>query len=386
MKPVVLCAGQMGSVVVKFLLENEDVEQILVADGDDVRLDALAKKYGDKVQTVKINLSDKDELISTMQKGTLVISTAPLAFNMHTIEAAVEAGRSMIDLTGGDIKGRLEFNEAAKKKNIAIIPGCGVAPGLSNILAGYGASLLDKVDDMIIRVGGFPEHPKPPLGYSISWSLEALIDEYISEAHVIRDGRIITVPPLSGQETIYFERLGDLEGVITEGLSTLPYSFEGQGIKNIEERTLRYPGHFDKIRTLYECGLFETEPITVNGQRIAPLDVNKAVLGKKLNIPDDPDVIALRVNVNGVKNKMRHEVVCEMLDYYDKKEKISAMARTTTLTLVIIAELVANGVLKEKGVLATELCIGQNPDAFKLLRSGLSKHGIEISVSILPIK
>jgi saccharopine dehydrogenase-like NADP-dependent oxidoreductase len=270
----------------------------------------------------------------------------------------------------------LALTDDAVKANVTTVPDCGLAPGISNILVGHAASELDKVQAVHIMVGGLPEKPVPPLGYVITWSPENLIDEYKRKARIVKEGKIIEVEALTGLEEVEFPGFGRLEAFYTDGLRTLPHTITDAS--DMWEKTLRYPGHAEKIKLLKALGFFEEEQIDIEGVSVSPRKLTLKLFEQKLRKPEVKDIVALKVEVSGVKNGRQTRYVYHLLDYYDEKQGVTAMARTTASSASIVAQLMLKKALKEKGVVPTEK-IGKNNALFQLFWDELKKRGIRIA-------
>jgi saccharopine dehydrogenase-like NADP-dependent oxidoreductase len=224
-------------------------------------------------------------------------------------------------------------------------------------------------------VGGLPEKPVPPLDYVITWSPENLIDEYMRKARIVKEGKIIEVEALSGLEEIEFPEFGKLEAFYTDGLRTLPQTITDA--YDMWEKTLRYPGHAEKIKMLRTLGFFEEKQIDIDGVSVSPRKITVKLFEQKLRKPEIKDIVALKVEVSGVKNGRQTHYVYHLLDHYDEKRGVTAMARTTAYSASIVAQLMLKKALTEKGVVPPEK-IGMDNGLFKLLAGGLERRGIKI--------
>jgi lysine 6-dehydrogenase len=270
----------------------------------------------------------------------------------------------------------LTLNEKAVEAGVTIIPDCGLAPGISNILVGHAAEKLDKVWTVHIIVGGLPEKPVPPLGYIITWSPENLIDEYTRKARIVKDGEIVEVEALSGLEEVEFPNVGMLEAFFTDGLRTLPYT-----VKNVDsmwEKTLRYPGHAKKIGLLRTLGFFDEEQISVDGVSLSPRELTTKLFEQKLRKPEIRDFVAMKVEVSGIKDDKHVRYVYHLLDRYDESLGITAMARTTAYSASVTGQLLLKKAVKEKGVVPPER-LGLSEKFFSAFLSELEKRGIKIT-------
>jgi lysine 6-dehydrogenase len=350
----------MGYGVVFDLLKNDQVKQVMVVDSEQVNLDRLQKRLPDKrVAAVKADISDCDELGYLMSGSDVVISCVTYKFNYELAKAAMEAGASFCDLGGNEDIVRKEFllDEMAREKDIAIVPDCGLAPGMVSILAAAACEDLDQPQEIRLRVGGLPVEPRPPLNYSLFFSVEGLINEYVEDVTVIRGGRLMRVPGLQDLEEIEFPPpFGKLEAFNTSGgISTLPTTF-GERVNHLDYKTIRYPGHCQMVRMLRDLGLMETKPLKLGTLQVRPRAILATLLEQKLP-KDEPDVVLLRVSVNGIKNGDLTEIVYECIDYMDEDTGLSAMMRMTAFPVSIIAQMIAGGAITHRGTLPQETCV-----------------------------
>jgi saccharopine dehydrogenase-like NADP-dependent oxidoreductase len=269
----------------------------------------------------------------------------------------------------------LILQDLAKESNVTVVPDCGVAPGLSNILVGHAFMQLDKVDEMHVAVGGLPQMPQPPLDYATTWSIRDLIEEYVRPARIVKNGREISVEALSGLEFVNIPGLGKLESFYTDGLRTLLHSMKG--VKEMDERTLRYPGHVEKIRVLKDCAFFSEEPIMVNERSVTPKDFSAEVLSRMLVLKDARDLLVLQVQVIGEKEKEKMVIRYQLVDYYDEVWGVSSMSRATAYTNVAVCNLLLRGTLKEIGVIPPEK-LGMNNVQFTAVISELNERGVKV--------
>lgn len=248
----------------------------------------------------------------------------------------------------------LTKTEEAKARNVTIIPDLGVAPGMINILAGYGASKLEKVRSIKLYVGGIPARPEPPLEYNHVFSMEGLLDHYTDPSLIIRNGKKMEVPSLSEVETIYFDKFGPLEAFHTSGgTSTLSHSFPN--LETLEYKTIRYPGHRDKFQLLVDLNLTRKDYfVEVNGVKICPREVFLKVLEPIVDLKDKDDVVLLRVEVAGLADGKEKTIVYEMATFKDREKNVTAMARSTAFTISSVAQMIGEGIITKRGVYPPE--------------------------------
>jgi lysine 6-dehydrogenase len=287
---------------------------------------------------------------------------------------AVEAGVHFTDLGGNTeiVNEQKTLDAEARRKNITVVPDSGLAPGMVNILAEYGIRQLDKVDSVRIYVGGLPQHPEPPLNYQIVYSLEGVLDYYTTLSWVLRGGKRTQVKALSELEDVRFgDGVGALEAFHTAGgLSTMAFRYEGK-IPEMEYKTLRYPGHAERMEAIRELGLLELEPIDVKGLKVIPRDVFIATAGPRLTKPHGKDLVALRVTVKGAKNGKAKALTWELIDRYDEQHHISAMMRTTGYSLSITGMMQVRGQVKPAGVHTPDECVPAEAYIAELAKRGI---------------
>jgi lysine 6-dehydrogenase len=334
------------------------------------------KEHSTKLSTKVHDVRNRGETAKVLKRFDVGVGALPHGLSEYAISATIHAGVDFVDLIFGWRFGQREIHSAAKRRGITIIPACGLAPGLTNILAMTAAERMDRVDEIHIKVGGIPETPKPPLNYRIVFSFDAVLEEYLRKARIIRNGKIIDVPALSGLETIAFRApIGKCECFYTDGLSTLVQTI--RKIREMDEKTIRWPGHAEQIRALIECGLLETKPILFHGQPIMPRRFVSKLLSDKLMLGKERDLTLLRVDVSG---KKKGDVVhrrYEMIDHYDIKHGMTSMARTTAFPCSIAAQLLASGTISKKGLVPPELAFEQ--DLRNEFLDYLAKRGMDIT-------
>jgi saccharopine dehydrogenase-like NADP-dependent oxidoreductase len=360
LRVAVFGCGLMGSTIARDLARSKHVDQVTVYDVDRDRLRALAERdHQPKLSTKIHDVRKKNETTKLLKRFDVGVGALPHGLSEYAISAAITAGVDFVDLIFGWRFGQREIHSAAKSKGTTIIPACGLAPGLTNILAMAAAERMDRVDEVHIKVGGIPERPKPPLNYRIVFSFEAVLEEYLRKARIIRNGKITDVPALSGLETIAFQApIGKCECFYTDGLSTLVQTL--RKVRVMDEKTIRWPGHAEQIRTLIDCGLLETKPILFHGQPIVPRKFVSTLLSNKLMLGKEKDLTLLRVDVSGKNDgKLVHHRY-EMIDHYDTRQGITSMARTTAFPCSIAAQLLGSGEITRKGLVPPELAFKQD--------------------------
>jgi len=375
MKVIVVGCGNIGSVAAEDLARNMKSTEVVLTDNDEKRAKAVAQKIGlANVSWMKLDAANSAGTVHALKDFDLALGFLPGKLGYGLAEACIDAGKDLVDVSFM-AENPLALDKKAAKAGVTVVPDCGLAPGISNVLAGHAVAVLDKVKSAHIMVGGLPEKPIPPLDYVITWSPESLIDEYTRTARIVEKGKQTDVEVLSGIEEVDFPGIGKLEAFFTDGLRTLIDTIEGE---EMWEKTIRYSGHAEKVKVLKDLGFFGEKQVSIDDVKISPRRLAAKLLAEKLWRPDIRDVVALRVEVSGIKNGKSLRYVYHLLDRFDKKRGITSMARTTAYPASIVAQMMLKGAIKEKGVVPPER-LGMNDKLFKMFMEGLKQHGIEVS-------
>jgi lysine 6-dehydrogenase len=377
---LVLGAGLQGSACAFDLLQDKEVEQVRLADLKIGHLpDFLASYSGRRLLPTPLDVRDEDAVRGLMRECDAVMSAIPYYFNFEMARLAVEAGVHFTDLGGNTeiVNQQKTLDAEAARKNITVVPDSGLAPGMVNILAEHGIRQLDVVRSVRIYVGGLPQNPEPPLNYQIVYSLEGVLDYYTTLSWVLRDGQRTQVRALSELEPVSFGNgVGTLEAFHTAGgLSTMAFRYEGK-IPEMEYKTLRYPGHAERMEAIRELGLLDLEPVDVKGMKVIPREAFMAIVGPRLTKAAGKDLVALRVVVTGTKNGKPKTVTFELIDRYDDRHHISAMMRTTGYSLSITGMMQVRGQVKPAGVHTPDECMPAEQYIAEL-----KTRGVEIRMS-----
>jgi saccharopine dehydrogenase-like NADP-dependent oxidoreductase len=344
-------------------------------DSEKQGITRLANKLGDKVHPCQLDLSKYAKLVKIIGSADLVIGLAPGRLGMNVMKACVEQQTSLVNLSymGED---PLVFHQQAVDGGIVIIPDCGVAPGLSNLLVGHATTQLDELEDVIIYVGGLPQNPQPPLNYKVTWCVEDLFEEYTRKTKIVKNYELVEVDALEGLEDVAFEGMGTFEAFFTDGVRTLHHTISA---KNIWEKTLRYKGHAEKIQFLIKLGLLSKERLKT--VPISPWEFMRNFWTEKLSFFEETDVLLLRAIITGRKGATRLQHTFEVVDFFDEKRNITAMGRTTAYPAFAVIKLLMENKIDKRGVIPPEI-LGMNPEIFKEIESLLKERDIQITKSL----
>lgn len=375
MRFLVIGAGKQGSACALDLLGQTATKTVILADKDVGHLPAFLDPWrGKNLEPLQIDLNDEAAVKAAIARADCVCCAAPYFFNAKLTKLSIDAGRHFCDL-GGNTEVVFEqkaMHDLAVKKGVSVVPDCGVAPGMVNILAGEGIRRLDVAEKVKIYVGGLPQHPEPPLNYMVAYSLEGCLDYYTTPSWVLRNGKRTQVEALSELEELEFPApWGKLEAFHTGGgISTMPFSWEGK-VQTMEYKTLRYPGHVAIIKPIRELGLIGNEAIEVEGVKVRPRAVFIAASAPVLVKPQAKDLIALRVDATGLKNGKPAGTRWQMVDLYDEQHGVTAMMRTTGYSLAITGIMQLDGRIPRPGVFAPDEIVPAQPMIEDLAKRGI---------------
>ena len=369
MKIVVLGAGLVGGAIAKDLASDNDME-ITAADIDQANLDKL--KDESKIKRIKADLSDSPTVLKLIQDSDLVIGALPGHMGFSTLKTVIECGKDIVDISFFPEE-PFELDQLALEKKVTAVVDCGVAPGCSNLILGYVASILDETESFECYVGGLPKIRTWPYEYKAPFSPSDVLEEYTRPARFVENGKIVTKPALSDPELIDFPGVGTLEAFNTDGLRSLIRTMK---VPFMKEKTMRYPGHAEKMRMLRETGFFRQNSISIGGVNVRPLDLTSKLLFSmwKLNEGEE-DFTVMRIVIQGKKDGKRKRFTFDLLDYYDHKTKTLSMARTTGYTCTTVARLLARKKFKHIGICPPEF-LGKDHECYQFIMEGLREKNI----------
>lgn len=363
MKLAVLGAGRVGSAMVKDLADEFEVT---VADRSEEALEAL-----DGVAKVRADLGSPEEIRRVISGHDLVVGAVPGPMGFATVRTVIEAGLDMVDISffEQDIK---ELDELARSRGVMAVVDCGVAPGCSNLVLGHALAEFERVDSFSCYVGGLPRVRRLPYEYRAVFSPIDVIAEYTRPARLVEDGRVVVKDALTEIELLEFDGVGTLEAFNTDGLRSLLSC----PVPDMKEKTMRYPGHADRMRMLRDTGFFSEAPVMVDGVSIRPIDLTSRLLFPAWQLgPGEEDLTVMRIEVCGVKGGETTVESWDLLDRYDASTGVTSMARTTGYTCTAGVRLVAAGLFREPGVIPPER-IGGRDGCLDFMLARLAERGV----------
>ena len=362
-KIIVLGTGMVGSAMAIDLCKDYEVTCA------DINKDALNKIAAQHlIATIVADLSKASVIKEIIAPFDLVIGAVPGFMGFQTLKTVLENGKNSVDISFFEEDPFL-LNELAKKNNLTAVVDCGVAPGMGNIILGHHNSKA-KIESFECLVGGLPMVRTWPYEYKAPFSPVDVIEEYIRPARYIENGKMIVRPALSDPEYINFEQVGTLEAFNTDGLRSLAKTMQ---IKNMKERTLRFPGHIAYMRVLRETGFFDKTPIAINGTEIRPIDFTSRLLFPKWKLQEGEEEFTIMEII--IEEEEGNKYTYKLYDTYNKATQTSSMARTTGYTCTAVARLIIENKFTQKGICPPEY-IGANETCFIEVMSYLKSRNV----------
>ncbi len=375
MKIIVLGSGLVGAPMALDLATDPQFE-VTVAD---LSAESLQKCAGNKaVKTVQADLSDPARVKELVSGQDLALNAVPGFLGFQTLKAIIESGKNAVDIAFFPEDAFL-LDELAKKYKVTAIVDCGVAPGMSNVLVGHVHHLLDSTSSALIYVGGLPETRVWPYEYKAVFSPLDVIEEYIRPARYVENGKLVVRPALSDAEYLNLPGVSSLVAFNSDGLRTLARTLD---IPNMKEKTLRYPGHIEKIAVLRETGFFSQEPLEINGVRIRPLDFTAKLLFPIWKLqPGETDITVMQVVVEGELKGESVRYTYDLFDRFDVPGNVHSMARTTGYTATAAVRMLARGLYTRQGIIAPEF-IGEEPQCVEFIIEQLAERNVVYRLKI----
>ena len=376
MKAVQIGAGLVGSIIAADMSRSFDVT---VVDLNEKALSTIREDHP-KITTAVCSCTDPVCLSPLIRDADVVTAGVPGKFGRKMMETVIRAGKNMADISfmPEDFE---ELDGLAKEYGVTAVPDIGVAPGMSNFLVGRGAALLDEVEDAVIYVGGIPHKPVPPFNYQITWSAADVIEEYTRPARYVKDHSPVVCEAMGELYEKEFPKAGLLETFITDGLRSLIKNIKA---KNMEERTMRWPGHVAQMRLLREMGLFDEEKRDLGGVEVVPRDIACDLLFPMWKMePEkgDRDLTIMQVEVSGYKGRDLVTYTWDLWDIFDEKTWKNSMGRCTGFSCSIFAQAIVKGLIKEKGVIAPEK-LAASDELYNFVMAEQRSHGIDYKESV----
>ena len=371
---VVLGCGRVGSAMARDLADSGEFEVVVVDRSPQLLSRLTSTSPG--ITTVEADLLEHGAVSRVVADADLVVGAVPGFMGFRTLKGVLEAGRDVVDISFFE-EDPMELDGLAREKDVRCLVDFGIAPGCTNLVFGHVQSRLARIRSFECYVGGLPLERALPWQYKAPFSPVDVLEEYIRAARLVIDGEIVTRPAMSEPEMLDFEGLGTLEGFLTDTLRTLLTDGVEHGLQYMVEKTLRYPGHRDRILTLIEAGLLKRDPIIIDGTPIAPLDVTGRLLVDAWEMGEgDEDLTAFRVVATGEEEDGGERLMCwEMLDRYDLVGGVTSMARTTGYTCTGGVRLLRDGLWEHVGVTTPQM-VGRDDRCYRYIMDRLEERGV----------
>ncbi|NCO69224.1 MAG: saccharopine dehydrogenase, partial [Acidobacteria bacterium] len=336
---VVLGAGRVGHLIALDLAQDPGFAVTAV----DAAADSLDRfPPAARVSSLIADLSDPGAIRGVVGDADLVVGALPGFLGYQAIQTVIAAGRNMVDISFCP-EDPLSLDGLARAQGVTVAVDCGVAPGCSNMFAGRSAALFDEVVRFTCLVGGLPVVRTWPWEYRAGFSPVDVLEEYTRPARFRLDGKAVSRPALTDPELIEFDGIGTLEAFNTDGLRTL---LATQSIPTMVEKTLRYPGHIDRIKLLRDTGFLDAQTIALPGGAVSPLEMTSALLFPAWHLgPGVEDLTVMRIEIEGRRQGQPCTMRWDLLDRYDRATGATSMARTTGYTCAAVARALAAGLI-----------------------------------------
>lgn len=354
--------GEIGRVTVHDLFESTR-DRIIVAGHNKAAAQKFVKSFlSSRVSTAGIDVRDRKKLADLIKKCNVVINATQYIFNLDVMRACEMTRKPYLDLGGlyHMTKKQLKFHSRWKKKGLLAVLGCGSTPGITNVLAAYGTSLLDRVHEIHIRFADYDydaARDSNKIHFTLPYSFPTLRDEFTKKAAVFKNGKLRFVKAITGKEIEYFPKpickVKEYHTLHSE-LATFPESFKKNGLKECTFK-VSFPEDF----------LQKVELLIKEKKQPPP------VIQKK--IPHDLEYV--RVRMKGMHKGKSVSLILDCITKSKPRFRATAGAYDTGVPPSIIAQMIVNGKIGKKGVLPPEDCI--EPEYF--FRE-LRKRGIRIKI------
>jgi lysine 6-dehydrogenase len=385
----VIGAGRQGTAAAYDFARFGEAEVIWMLDSDAAQAERSAQRLNkllDRplVRATTLDAADPHSVAAWLRQEDInaFLSAVPYFFNLGLTEAAIQAGAGMTDLGGNSdvVMAQLALTEDAAAAGCSVVPDCGQVPGMGTSLVVFALEQLDQATDVYMWDGGLPQAPVAPWNYTLHFSIEGLTNEYFGDCMYIRDGRTVGIPALEEFEEVEFPPpLGTLEAFTTAGgLTTAARTFAGR-LRTLQNKTVRYPGHFAHLKTIQRLGLLDQQPVQVDGQWVIPRHLLHALWDPQIRAaPETRDLILIRILARGTKSGRPAEVMVDLIHYYDENTGFSAMEQGTGWHAAILTESIAFGRVP-RGVIPVEAAMSGTDFVEQARRRGFA---IDVKVRV----
>lgn len=364
-KYCIIGSGRQGTAAAFDIVNHGNPKSLTIIDSNNNNLegcrDKIKKLTDFDVDILNIDIKDQNKLIQSLLGIDILLSSVPYMFNLYLTDIAIKSKTSMVDLGGhtNNVIKQLEKSKEAKEAGITIVPDCGMGPGMNVSMALLAMEGFDEVEEVRVWDGGLPQEPKPPWNYNLFFNIAGLTNEYDGNAYFIRNGKVAEVPCFEDIETLEFDNIGNLEAAVTSGgLSTMPWTFENK-IKLLENKTLRYKGHWEQMIAFRQLGLFREEKLKIDNVEISPRDFYHTLLEPKLEQNNLKDICIMRTEATGMLNGVKTTKKVECIEKYNEDTKFLAMEMWTGFHASMVMQHIAASKI-ESGAYPIEKALSGN--------------------------
>lgn len=374
MEIIVLGAGLVGGPLAIDLAQDSRFEVSAV----DMNLSSLERLKKHSIALIQTDLFHLQTICGLVEDYDLVVNAVPGSMGYSILKTLIQCKKNVVDISFFPEDPFL-LHDLAKKNDVTAIVDCGVSPGISNLLIGHVDTLLDKTENILLYVGGLPKERVLPWEYKAGFSPADVIEEYVRPARMVENYKVVSKPALSEPEYIDFEEVGMLEAFNSDGIRTLIRTVNA---RNMKEKTLRYPGHIDKLALLRDSGFFDLGEMDLNGARVTPRDVTARILFPQWEMGDgDEDFTVMRLIISGTREGREVQYTYDLLDRYDEGTGTHSMARTTGFAATAAVRLLERGLYDRKGVSPPEF-IGKHRECVDFMMADMKKRNITYQLTI----
>ena len=368
----VLGGGLVGAVIARDLARDEDC-RVTVVDVDPEIIKQISVRDGGRVCTLKADLRDGEQVRNVVREADAVVGAVPGWLGYSVIEQVIEAGKPFVDISFMPEDPR-PLDELAKSKGVVGLVDFGVAPGMSNVLATRLSLDMDAPRDLRIFVGGLPQVRRWPFEYTAVFSPADVIEEYTREARLVENRQVVVREALTEVEPLDFDGVGTLEAFNSDGLRSLMWTLD---LPNMKEKTLRYPGHVERMRMLRETGYFSKRAVRVGNVDVRPVDLTLALFKDAWRLPEgEGDLTVMRIEVEGEHGGAPAYFAYDLFDRYDPQSKTTSMARTTGFPCAVATRLLLDGRLGLSTGVHFPEAVARDQKVLGALIAGLEERGV----------
>jgi saccharopine dehydrogenase-like NADP-dependent oxidoreductase len=355
-----------------------DGASVCVVDASDRSLERVRARCGQAVETAKADLSSSNAIREAIVDADLVLGALASHLGFNALDTIIECAKPYADISFMP-EDAIDLHQKAREAGVCCVVDCGVAPGMSNMMAGYAASQLDDCDNIEIYVGGLPIERHWPFEYKAGFAPADVIEEYTRPSRIVENSEMVVREALSEPELMTFQHIGSLEAFNTDGLRSIATTLD---VPNMKEKTLRYPGHIELMRVLRHIGLMGTEPIEVNGVRVVPRDLLATLMFPQWTYePGEEDLTVMRVFGDGLIDGVASRMTWDLYDRFDQESQATSMSRTTAFPCTIVARMILDGTFTEPGVHPPET-LGARDGLLDRVLVELQERGVQYEASI----